>query len=216
MNTLAIIFIIFLSATPLSASNANIEVDYCIANRSLPKGHQGYPCKDPAKVTTDDFVFTGFRGEKIITNIFRNNVTRANHDTFPALNGLGLSMSRLDLGVGGIVPVHSHRTSEIIVLINGTIIAGIIDTNNTAYFKRLEPGDVMIFPQFLLHFQVNVGKTRALAFVGLNGANPGIQITSTALFAGNLPAKIASQITLISPGEVRRLRMIFDRIGTGQ
>ncbi|XP_021714668.1 germin-like protein [Chenopodium quinoa] len=209
MNGLAVFSMLFLLAKPFSAGSANIEIDYCIADLSLPRGPQGYACKDPAKVTTDDFVFTGFRGEKSITNIFGNNVTRANHTTFPALNGLGLSMARLDLAVGGVVPAHSHRTSEMIVLINGTIIAGIIDTNNTAYYKVLLPGDSMIFPQTLLHFQINVGKTRALAFVGLNGANPGFQIASTALFAGNLPPEIASAITLISPKEVRRLNQIF-------
>ncbi|XP_021754442.1 germin-like protein [Chenopodium quinoa] len=191
---------------------STIEVDFCIANRSLPRSPQGYPCKDPTKVTTDDFVFTGFRGEKSTENIFGNNITLAFVDEFPAINGLGLSMARLDLAVGGVVPVHSHRTSEIIVVINGTIIAGIIDTNNTAYYKRLEAGDVMIFPQFLLHFQINVGKTRALAFVALNGANPGIQTTSTSLFGGNLPAEIASKITLISPEEVIRLKKIFGGI----
>ncbi|XP_021838465.2 auxin-binding protein ABP19a-like [Spinacia oleracea] len=212
MNSLELLFILFL-LVPLSHATI-IEVDFCVADRSLPRGPEGYPCKNPAKVTADDFVFTGFRGEKTITNIFRLNGTVANHDTFPALNGLGISMARLDLGVGGVVPVHSHRTSEIIVVINGTIIAGIIDTNNTAYYKRLEAGDVMIFPQFLLHFQVNIGKTRALAIVSLNGANPGAQLTTPALFGGNLPAEIAAQITLISPEEVRRLNMIFDRIDT--
>ncbi|XP_021854537.2 auxin-binding protein ABP19a-like [Spinacia oleracea] len=209
MNSLPIFFIFFLFS---SLSQANIiEVDFCVANRALPRGPKGYPCKDPAKVTTDDFVFTGFRGERTFNNIYGNNITLAFVEEFPALNGLGLSMARLDLDVGGFVPVHSHRTSEIIVVIHGTIIAGIVDTNNTAYYKRLEAGDVMIFPQFLLHFQINVGKTRALAFVALNGANPGVQITSEALFGGNLPAKIASEITLISPEEVRRLQRIFSK-----
>uniref|UniRef100_A0A803MXC3 Germin-like protein n=1 Tax=Chenopodium quinoa TaxID=63459 RepID=A0A803MXC3_CHEQI len=148
------------------------EPDYCIADRSLPRGPTGYACKDPAKVTTDDFVFTGFRGEKDTTNLFQSNATFAFVEQFSGINGLGLSMA------------------------------------------RLEAGDVMIFPQYLLHFQTNVGETPALAFVALNGANPGFQITSTALFGGNLPVEIASQITAISPEEVRRLQNVFSEIDT--
>ncbi|XP_074267193.1 germin-like protein subfamily 3 member 3 [Silene latifolia] len=73
----------------------------------------------------------------------------------------------------------------------------------------LEVGDVMIFPQGLLHFQVNVGKGPALAFVSLNSANPGLQVTSTALFAGNLPAEIVEKTTLIDHSQVIKLRKMF-------
>uniref|UniRef100_A0A803MXC2 Germin-like protein n=1 Tax=Chenopodium quinoa TaxID=63459 RepID=A0A803MXC2_CHEQI len=211
MRSLAFFLILFVS---VSLSYAIIEADYCIADRSLPRGPAGFPCKDPTKVTIDDFVFTGFRGEKDTTNLFGNNVTFALVDQFPGLNGLGLSMARVDLGVGGIIPAHSHRTSEMQVLVHGTIISGIIDANNVAYYKRLEAGDVVIFPPYLLHFVTNVGETPALAFVALNGANPGLQITSTSLFGGSLPAKIASQITDISLEEVKRLQNIFSKIDT--
>uniref|UniRef100_A0A803M8L5 Germin-like protein n=1 Tax=Chenopodium quinoa TaxID=63459 RepID=A0A803M8L5_CHEQI len=186
-----------------------IELDFCVGDPTLPRGPQGYACKDPAKVTTDDFVYTGFRGEKTPNNVFGNNVTLAFSDVFPAFNGLGISMARLDFAIGGVVPVHSHRTSEVLILVKGSIIAGFIDTNNTAYYKRLEVGDVMVFPQAMLHFQINVGKTPATAYVSLNGANPALQLTPTALFAGNLPANIAQKITLLSRKEVMQMKRIF-------
>ncbi|XP_021714976.1 germin-like protein subfamily 3 member 3 [Chenopodium quinoa] len=193
----------------LSSLSYAIELDFCVGDPSLPRGPEGHACKDPAKVTTDDFVYTGFRGEKIPNNVFGNNVTLAFSDVFPAFNGLGISMARLDFAVGGVIPVHSHRTSEVLLLVKGSIIAGFIDTNNTAYYKRLEVGDVMVFPQAMLHFQINVGKTPATAFVSLNGANPALQLTPTSLFAGNLPADIAQQITLLSHEEVMRMKRIF-------
>uniref|UniRef100_A0A803M8K4 Germin-like protein n=1 Tax=Chenopodium quinoa TaxID=63459 RepID=A0A803M8K4_CHEQI len=184
MNNLSFFFVFCLLATLSHA----IELDFCVGDPSLPRGPQGYACKDPAKVTTDDFVYT---------------------DVFPAFNGLGISMARLDFAVGGVIPVHSHRTSEVLILVKGSIIAGFIDTTNTAYYKRLEVGDVMVFPQAMLHFQINVGKTPATAFVSLNGANPALQLTPTALFAGNLPADIAQKITLLSKNEVMRMKRIF-------
>ncbi|KAL2895171.1 Auxin-binding protein ABP19a [Bienertia sinuspersici] len=205
MKSLSILCIFSLLASFTHA----IELDFCVGDLSLPRGPSGYACKDPSNVTTDDFVYTGFRGEKPTTNVFRNHLTLAFSNAYPALNGLGISLARLDFAVGGVIPVHSHRTSEVLIVAKGTIIAGFIDTNNTAYYKRLEVGDVMIFPQAMLHFQVNVGKTRALAFVSLNGANPGLQITSSSLFDGNLPAELAEQITLLSRKEVMRMKKLF-------
>lgn len=205
MDKLLVFYIFYLLA---SFSHA-IQHDFCVGDLSLPMGPEGYACKDPAKVTTDDFVYTGFRGVKPTTNIFGNHLTLAFANAFPALNGLGISLARLDFAVGGVIPVHSHRTSEVLILAQGTIIAGFIDTNNTAYYKKLEVGDVMIFPQAMLHFQVNVGKTPALAFVSLNGANPALQITTSSLFDGNLPAEIAERITLLSRKEVMRMKKLF-------
>ncbi|XP_021750074.1 auxin-binding protein ABP19a-like [Chenopodium quinoa] len=205
MRNLSFFFVFCL----LSSLSHAIELDFCVGDLSLPRGPEGYACKDPAEVTTDDFVYTGFRGEKTPNNVFGNNVTLAFSDVFPAFNGLGISMARLDFAVGGVIPVHSHRTSEVLLLVKGSIIAGFIDTNNTAYYKRLEVGDVMVFPQAMLHFQINVGKTPATAYVSLNGANPALQLTPTALFAGNLPADIAQDITLLSRKEVMRMKRIF-------
>ncbi|XP_010675440.2 auxin-binding protein ABP19a [Beta vulgaris subsp. vulgaris] len=201
--------VVFFTFSLLVSLSRAIEVDFCVADPSLPRGPEGYACRDPATLTADDFVYTGFRGDRTITNVPRNNVTLAFVDAFPALNGLGISMARLDFGVGGVIPVHSHRTSEVIIVARGSIIAGFIDANNTAYYRRLEVGDVMIFPQAMLHFQVNVGATPATAFVSLNGANPAIQFSMNALFAGNLPADIAQQITLLSNEEVMRMKRAF-------
>ncbi|CAO2842006.1 unnamed protein product [Amaranthus hypochondriacus] len=206
------IILLFTLLVPFSIAEFNV-VDYCVSNLKLPKTPAGYPCVNPDKLTSDDFVFTGFRNPGNFT-IFNSAVVPANDVTFPALNGLDLAMSRLDLAVGGAVPIHTHRVSEIIIVIEGTIIAGIIGTNHTAYYKTLSKYDVMIFPHSLLHFQVNVGDTPALAFVSLNSANPGFQTVSLALGANDLPTEIISKITLLDEEQVRRLKSIFG--GTNQ
>ncbi|XP_021715158.1 auxin-binding protein ABP19a-like [Chenopodium quinoa] len=136
---------------------------------------------------TDLGVAIGFRGEKTPNNVFGNNVTLAFSDVFPVFNGLSISMVRLDFTVGGVIPVYSHHTSEVLILVKGSIIVGFIDTNNTAYYKKLEVGDVMVFPQAMLHFQINVGKIRLPHLL----ENPELQLTPISLFAGNLPADIA-------------------------
>lgn len=180
-----------------------------MADFNFPVGPAGYPCRNPANLTVDDFVFSGLGVAGNTSNIFRVGVTAAFDLTFPALNGLGLSMARLDIGVGGVVPIHSHRVSEVIMVIEGTIIAGFISSDNTAYFKTLNRGDIMIFPHTLLHFQVNVGETPALAFVSLNSANPGFQFFTTSIGANDLPTDVVQKITLLDAAQVQRVKRIF-------
>lgn len=185
-------------------------VDFCVADLSLPKTPAGYPCKSPANLTANDFVFSdlGVAGNTS-ENIFKVAVTGASDTTFPALNGLGLSMFRLDIGVGGVVPIHSHRVSELIIVIEGTIIAGFIGSDNTAYYKTLNKGDIMIFPHTLLHFQVNIGEIPALAFVSLNSAEPGFQFTTSSLAANDLPTEVVQKITLLDTQQVKKLKRFF-------
>ncbi|CAO2842011.1 unnamed protein product [Amaranthus hypochondriacus] len=144
-----------------------------------------------------------------MSNIFKVGVVPALDVTFPALNGLGLSIFRLDLGVSGVVPIHSHRVSELILVIEGTIIAGFIGSDNTPYYKTLTKGDIMIFPQTLLHFQINIGDVPATAYVSLNSASPGFQTTTFALAANDLPTKVIQQISLLDTEQIKKLKSIF-------
>ncbi|XP_074284535.1 auxin-binding protein ABP19a-like [Silene latifolia] len=192
-----------------TVSTATSVVDFCVADYQFPKGPAGFPCKNPTNLTVDDFVYSGLGVRGDTNNIFKLGATFAVDTTFPALNGLGLSMTRLDLGVGGVVPIHSHRVSELILVIDGPIISGFIDENNVAYFKKLNKGDIMIFPQSMLHFQVNVGKKPALAFVSLNSANPGFQTTTVSLFGNDLPTNVIEKITLLDAKQVKKLKKIF-------
>ncbi|KAJ8433699.1 hypothetical protein Cgig2_020634 [Carnegiea gigantea] len=149
-------------------------VGFCVADLNLRIGLIGYPCQNVSQVVVGN-----------TSNFFWVAVTGAFDATLPGLNGLGLSMFRLDIDVGGVIPIHTHWVSELIVVIEGTILASFIDSDNIAYFKTLNKGDV------------NVRDVPALAFVSLNSANPGFQLTSGSLFANNLPSSIVQKITLI-------------------
>ncbi|XP_074284490.1 auxin-binding protein ABP19a-like [Silene latifolia] len=194
----------------LTVSSATSVVDFCVADFNYPVGPAGYPCKNPGNLTVDDFVFSGLGvPANTSTSVFNAASTFAVDITFPALNGLGLSMGRLDIGVGGVIPIHSHRVSELLLVIDGTIIAGFIDGNNVAYYKTLNKGDIMIFPQSLLHFQINVGHEPALAFVSLNSASPGFQTTTISLFGNDLPTNVIEKITLVDAAQVKKLKELF-------
>ncbi|XP_074267555.1 auxin-binding protein ABP19b-like [Silene latifolia] len=202
------IFLMMLSIL-LSFSSASV-VDFCVADLNYPVGPAGFPCKNPATLTSNDFVFSGFSVAGNTSNsIFKSAITKANHHTFPALNGLGISISRLDLAVGGIAPLHTHRADEMVLVIEGTIISGFIASDNTAYYKTMNKGDIMILPQSLLHFQINIGDIPAVLFVSLNSPSPGFQFLPLSLGSNNLPSEIIEKTTLLDPQQVKKLKNVF-------
>ncbi|KAJ4822848.1 Auxin-binding protein ABP19a, partial [Turnera subulata] len=147
----------------LSSSYAAVQ-DFCVGDLSSPDTPSGYTCKK--KVTVSDFVYSGLGAAGNTSNIIKAAVTPAFADQFPGVNGLDISLARLDLAPGGVVPLHTHPGgSEVLIVAQGTICAGFISSANAVYFKNLNKGDIMVFPKGLLHFQINSGGSPALAFV---------------------------------------------------
>ncbi|XP_021865738.2 auxin-binding protein ABP20-like [Spinacia oleracea] len=204
-------FLIIFSVFSLFASFASATnvVDFCVADLHYPVTPAGYPCRNVTSLTADDFVFSGLSTPGNISIPFDSAIILANDKTFPALNGLGLSMARADIAVGGSVPLHSHRVSELLLMAEGTIIAGFIGSNNVAYYRTLNKGDIMIFPHTLLHFQVNIGKSPALAFASFNSPSPGFQATTPSLAANDLPSDVVRRITLLDAAQIHKLKRIF-------
>ncbi|XP_022756424.1 auxin-binding protein ABP19a-like [Durio zibethinus] len=203
--------IFFIFSFLFSSSNA---LDFCVADLTAPQGPAGYSCKKPEVVTTDDFVFSGLATAGNISNLIKAAVTPAFDAQFPGVNGLGISMARLDFAVGGVVPMHTHPgASEILVIIKGTISAGFVSSANKVYFKTLKTGDIMVFPKGLLHFQINAGQTQALAYVSFSSPSPGLQILDFALFGNDLPSDIIEETTFLDDAQVKKLKGVLG--GTG-
>ncbi|KAM7275588.1 hypothetical protein ACFE04_017454 [Oxalis oulophora] len=207
------IFPIFIFSLLLSSSYA-LTQDFCVGDLSLPDAPCGFPCKKVAKVNENDFVYSGLGKAGNTTNIIKAAVTPAFVSQFPGLNGLGISIARLDLAVDGVIPMHTHPAgSEVLVVVEGTICAGFISSANTVYFKTLNKGDIMVFPEGLLHFQINSGTTPALAFVSFSSHNPGLQILDFALFANDLPSELVEKTTFLDDVQVKKLKKVLG--GTG-
>ncbi|KAM4075910.1 hypothetical protein ACJW30_12G024300 [Castanea mollissima] len=119
-----------------------------------------------------------------------SNVTTVNVDTLPGLNTLGISLARIDFAPYGENPPHTHpRGTEILVVVEGTIFVGFVTSNpeNRLFTKTLNKGDVFVFPVGLIHFQLNVGKTNAIAISGLSSQNAGVITIADAVFGSNPP-----------------------------
>ncbi|KAG9458081.1 hypothetical protein H6P81_002589 [Aristolochia fimbriata] len=194
-----------------AASNA---ADFCVGDLKGPVSPAGYSCKVEDKVVVDDFVFSGLGVAGNTTNIIKAAVTPAFSAQFPGVNGLGISLARLDLAAGGVIPIHTHPgASEALVVVQGEICAGFISSANKVYFKSLKKGEVMVFPRGLLHFQINSGGGTAIAFVSFSDPSPGLQITDFALFANNLPSTLVEKVTFLDDAQVKKLKGVLG--GTG-
>uniref|UniRef100_A0A3N7EI20 Germin-like protein n=2 Tax=Populus TaxID=3689 RepID=A0A3N7EI20_POPTR len=213
-NSILVKMLLFVCLFALLFSSSH-AADFCVAKLKGAGNPAGYACRMPSKVTVDDFVFTGLGVAGNTTNIISAAVTPAFVQQFPGVNGLGLSMARLDLAPAGVIPMHTHPgASEVLFVVQGKITAGFISSlANTVYVKTLKKGDVMVFPRGLLHFQINDGEINAVAVVSFSDPDPGLQITDFAFFANNLSSELLEKSTFLDDAQVKKLKKVLG--GTG-
>ncbi|GJZ73438.1 putative germin-like protein [Tanacetum coccineum] len=144
------------------------------------------------------------------SNIIKAAVTPAFATQLPGVNGLGISIARLDLSPNGVIPMYTHPGgSELLLVTQGVIKACLISSANIVYIKTLKKGDIMVFPQGLLHFQLNAGGVPAVAFASFSSASLGLQITDFALFANDLPSSLVEKTTFLDTATVRKLKVVL-------
>ena len=146
-------------------------------------------CKNPSLYTPDDFSFSGFDVPGNTSNQLGVHVNIVTADLLPGLNTLGVSMARIDFAPnGGLNPPHYHpRASELLLVVKGTLYAGFVTSNpdHRLFAKILKPGDLIVFPFGLVHFQLNIGKTPAVAIAALTSQNPGVNTVANAIFGAS-------------------------------
>ncbi|KAK8967084.1 Auxin-binding protein ABP20 [Platanthera guangdongensis] len=197
------------SLLPLAA-----PADFCVADLNGPTSPAGFSCKKESAVSSGDFVFSGLVNAGSTANLIKAGVTPAFVAQFQALNGLGISAARVDIAPGGVVPLHTHpAASELLIVIEGTVLAGFISSANKPYTATLKKGDIMVFPQGLLHYQANVGAVTAIGIATFSAPSPGLQITDFALFANNLPTPLIQKVTFLDAPEIQKLKKVLGGSG---
>ena len=148
-------------------------------------------CKDPATVIAKDFFFSGLNiPGNTSANKLGSSVNLVDVNKFPGLNTLGISLARIDFAPYGLNPPHTHpRGTELLVVIEGTLLVGFVTSNptNKLFTKVLNKGDVFVFPIGLIHFQFNIGETNVVSFSGLSSQNPGLITIASAVFGSDPP-----------------------------
>ncbi|XP_038877585.1 germin-like protein subfamily 1 member 7 [Benincasa hispida] len=217
VGLLSAAFLLVLQATMLaSAFDPSPLQDFCVAVDD-PKSAvfvNGKFCKDPKLVKAEDFVFRGLNIAGNTMNKQGSNVTLVNVDKLPGLNTLGISLARLDFAPNGLNPPHIHpRGTEILVVVEGTLLVGFVTSNpNKLFTKVLNKGDVFVFPIGLIHFQLNVGHVPALAFAGLSSQNPGVITIANAVFGSDprIPIDVLTKAFQVDNNVIQALMQQFN------
>ncbi|MBA0770686.1 hypothetical protein Gotri_019289, partial [Gossypium trilobum] len=166
--------LLILASSFASAYDPSLLQDFCVAVNDTNNGGLNIP--------------------KRTSNSVGSVVTPVNIDQIPGLNTLSISLVRIDYAPnGGLNPPHTHpRGTEILVVLEGILYVGFVTSNpdNRLISKTLYPGDVLVFPIGLIHFQQNVGKINAIAFAGLSSQNPGVITIANTVFGSNLPVNL--------------------------
>ncbi|CAM6116091.1 unnamed protein product [Calypogeia fissa] len=193
--------------------------DFCVADLAGGPGVNGYPCKAPEFVTTEDFAFAGLaKAANLTGNPTSGTATLGFVREWPALNTLGLSLARLDINPGGIIMPHTHNlATEILFCIEGEINTGFVTNSdnptvpNKLFAKIVKKGEAFIFPRGLMHFQLNKGKVPAVSINVLNSQNPGIQLMPVALFGTGVDPELLAKSFFISEAEVASLGTVLSQ-----
>ncbi|XP_061344628.1 germin-like protein 9-3 [Gastrolobium bilobum] len=130
------------------------------------------------------FTYTGFRvlvGQNTPPPEFK--ILTASMIEFPALIGQSVSYTVLQFPPSSVNPPHAHlrptphthpRSAELLLVVQGSLQVGFVDTTNKLFTQNLQAGDLFIFPKGLVHFNHNADtKIPALAISASGSANAG-------------------------------------------
>ncbi|CAH2079792.1 unnamed protein product [Thlaspi arvense] len=202
------------------ASDPSPLQDFCVSTNTSADAVfvNGKFCKDPKLVTADDFFYSGLHEERsTASSPVGSVVTTVNVNNILGLNTLGISMVRIDYGVYGQNPPHTHpRATEILYCADGTLLVGFVTSNgdgNRLFTKTLNVGEVFVFPEGLIHFQVNIGQSTAVAFAGLSSQNPGVVTIANTLFGSKplIDPKFLARAFQLDPSVIVDLQNKFQQ-----
>ncbi|KAH7422441.1 hypothetical protein KP509_12G008500 [Ceratopteris richardii] len=171
------------------ASDGDPLQDFCVADNSTQITVNGFPCKPVSDVDATDFASSLLRQPGNEDPRVGSAVNLATAMTFPALNTLGISISRIDYRPRGLNPPHTHpRATEVLFVAHGTLLAGFVSTSNKLFTQVLHEGDLFVIPRGLPHFEMNVDDhLPALAISRFNSQNPGVSRLVSSLFGADPP-----------------------------
>ncbi|KAL9260010.1 Germin-like protein [Drosera capensis] len=209
MFVLAVILVAAAFSTPSLANDPDPLQDFCVADPTFGIRLNGFPCKNPANVTADDFFFAGIAKPGLTNTIQGSLVTGANVEKIPGLNTLGVSLARIDYAPGGLNPPHTHpRATEIVFVLYGELDVGFITTANVLISKHIAAGEVFVFPRGLVHFQKNNGDKPAAVIAAFNSQLAGTQSIALTLFTSSppVPDNVLTKAFQIGTKEVTKIR----------
>ncbi|KAF4364415.1 hypothetical protein F8388_006992 [Cannabis sativa] len=163
------------------------------------------PNLSASNITSSFFTYTGLR---TISTASTFNVTKVSMSEFAALNGQSISYAVLQYPGGTANPPHVHpRSAELLLLIQGSLEVGFVDTTNKLYTQTIEAGDIFVFPKGLVHFQYNAdSNTFAAALSAFGSANAGTSSVPKALFANDIDDEALAVSFMTDVATIQKLK----------
>ncbi|KAI4303871.1 hypothetical protein MLD38_039457 [Melastoma candidum] len=186
--------------------------DFCRGDLTAPPSINGLPCKTSSEVTLEDFFFDGLVTEGNTSNAFGSDVTMGNVLKFPGLNTQGMSMNRVDIAPGGLVPPHIHpRAGESGFVLEGTVLVGFLTADKVFHSKVLTVGWMFAIPKGLVHFAVNIGEGKALILSAFNSQLPGTVVVGSNLFGASpaIPDEVLAKAFQVEESVAARIKGKF-------
>jgi len=193
LNTCLVLALAFALSSLLSAhaGDPDLTTDY-----SFPDG------------TTPKFVFRAFRDTLRGAPMDEPfTVKRASQVEFPALTGQSVSYAALRFAPNGINGPHTHpRSSELLLVLQGWLEVGFVDSENRLFSQVIEAGDVFVFPKGLMHFQVNRDtKYPALAIAAFGSSSPSTVVLQKALFDSGIGTDVLAKSFRVDAETIKKI-----------
>ncbi|CAN6203837.1 unnamed protein product [Urochloa humidicola] len=137
----------------------------------------------PGNITGALFTYTGLRVAVTSPAPANFTLTKASMAEFPALNGQSVSMAALSFPPGAVNPTHTHpRASELLLVVDGALSVGFVDTAGKLFVQDLDTGDMFVFPKGTVHWQCNKGSQPAKAISAFGSAAAGLVSVPVTVF----------------------------------
>ncbi|BBN10088.1 protein MpCupin63 [Marchantia polymorpha subsp. ruderalis] len=164
---------------------------------------------DASMITGDFFTFTGLRNFSAMPSTF--GAQKVTQIEFPALTGLGVGVTLLEYKPNTLNPPHTHpRGTELIYVMAGRLDVGLIDSANKLYSAQLQKGDLFVFPQGLVHFQINMSKKQTVRAISAFGSsNAGTISLPRNIFGSGIEDEVLLQAFKITSAELMMLKAPF-------
>ncbi|KAK1262362.1 Germin-like protein 9-3 [Acorus gramineus] len=167
------------------------------------------PTLDPDTITRQFFTFTGFRNLRKANLTGKTNamIAKATKKEFPALDGQSVSVATIMYPPSGINPPHTHpRAAELLIVLQGTLEVGFVNTQNKLFVQTLQPADLFIFPKGLVHFQVNRDTVFPAVALGVFGsASAGTVSLPSSVFGSGISEDILAKAFKTDVGTVSKI-----------
>ncbi|PUZ69617.1 hypothetical protein GQ55_2G124800 [Panicum hallii var. hallii] len=193
-----VLVLLALSAAPLAvvAGDPDILTDYIVPLSA-----------NPGNITGQFFAYTGLRAALAAPAPVNFTATKASMAEFPALNGQSVSYAALSFPPGSVNPTHTHpRASELLLVVDGALSVGFVDTAGKLFTQDLATGDMFVFPKGTVHWQCNKGTQPARALSAFGSAAAGLVSVPVTVFGTGIDDTVLAKSFKTDVATVQKLK----------